>query len=249
MSAVVALWVFSVFYLLLPLIGYGAVLELGKETILAQNPAGNLAAPQLAERLGGSLLLAFIAAVAFSTILAVLSGIIIASSGAFAHDLFSNVMRKGAVSDKEELRAARIASVGIAAVALVLALGARNFNLAFMANLAFAIAASANLPTILFSIYWRRFNYTGAMWSMIGGLTAAVGLVLISPNIMGNNAIFPLTIPALVSVPFGFFCAWLGSGVGERRQPRTPEDDRTFEAVVTQSLVGTGTGSAPPVHH
>ena len=244
MSAVVALWIFSVFYLVLPVIGYGALLGVGRETILAQNPAGNLAAPQLAEKLGGTLLLAFIAAVAFSTILAVLSGIIIASSGAFAHDLYSNILRKGAVSDKEERKAARIASLGIAMVALALALGARNFNLAFMANLAFAIAASANLPTILFSIYWRRFNYTGAMWSMIGGLTASVGLVLISPNIMGSNAIFPLTIPALVSVPFGFFCAWLGSVVGERRRPRTIEDDRTFDAVVTQSLVGSQRGAA-----
>jgi cation/acetate symporter len=249
LSAVVALWIFSVFYLLLPLIGYGALLELGRDTILAANPAGNLAAPQLAEELGGALLLAFIAAVAFSTILAVLSGIIIASSGAFAHDLYSNILRKGDISDKEELKAARIASVGIAAVALVLALGARNFNLAFMANLAFAIAASANLPTILFSIYWRRFNHTGAMWSMVGGITSAVVLVILSPNIMGDGAIFPLTIPALVSVPIGFLCAWIGTLVGERSHPRTDEDDRVFDAVVTRSLVGNVSGQAQPMHH
>ena len=238
LSAVVALWIFSAFYLLLPLIGYGAFLAVGRQAVAAQNPAGNLAAPQLSEQLGGPIFLAFIAGVTFATIMAVLSGVVIASSGAFAHDLYRNVLRRGHVSDEQELKAARIATLAIALVGLVLALGARSFNLAFLAILAFALAASANLPTILFSIYWRRFNHTGAMASLVGGLAVGVGLVLISPNVMGDNAIFPLTNPALVSVPAGFLFAWLGTLVGERRQPRTEEDDRIFDAVVTRSLIG-----------
>jgi cation/acetate symporter len=145
----------------LPILGYGAAIYVGQEEVSAANPAGNLAAPQLSEALGGDLLLAFIAAVSFATLLAVMAGIVIAASGAFAHDLYTNVFRSGEATDREQFRAARISAGAICAFALLLALGAQGLNLAFLATLAFAMAASANLPAMLFTIYWSRFNLTG----------------------------------------------------------------------------------------
>lgn len=216
----------GLFFLLLPILGYGAALYVGQEEIAAANPAGNLAAPQLAEALGGNLLLAFVAAVSFATLLAVMAGIVIAASGAFAHDLYTNVFRSGQATEREQFRAARIAAGGICAFALLLALFAQGFNLAFLATLAFAMAASANLPAILLTIYWSRFNLTGALSGMIAGLASSVGLVFISPNFLGDNAIFPLTNPALISIPIGFLASYLGTILStESREGYVPYEE------------------------
>ena len=210
-SVAIAGVLMGLFFMLLPILGYGASLYVGQEEISSANPAGNLAAPQLAEALGGNLLLAIVAAVSFATLLAVMAGIVIAASGAFAHDLYTNVLRGGQATEREQFRAARIAAGGICAVGLILALGAQGFNLAFLATLAFAMAASANLPAILMTIYWRRFNLTGALSGMVAGLVASVGLVFISPNFLGESAIFPLTNPAIISIPIGFLASYLGT--------------------------------------
>jgi len=224
------------FYLMTLALGFGAAALVGSKAIAAQNAAGNTAAPQLAEALGGgpgstggAVFLAIIAAVAFATILAVVAGLTLASSSSFAHDVFANVIRHGEDTEQHEVRVARVAAVVIGAIAIVLSIFARGLNVAFLVALAFAIAASANLPTLLFSLFWRRFNTRGAVWGIYGGLISSIGLVLLSPICWGGKsatipagnatalfsktivAPFPLQNPGLVSIPVGFLFAWLGT--------------------------------------
>jgi len=210
-SALSAFFMIGFFFLTIPFIGYGAAVIVGREEITSANPAGNLAAPQLAQTLGGDVFFGFIVAVALSIIIATLAGLVIASSGAFGHDFYTNVIRGGQATQREQFVAARASGAVISVLALLIALGARDFNLAFIATLTFAVAASANLPVILLTIYWRRFNLAGAIAGMIVGLASSVGLVLIGPNVMGENAIFPLANPAIVSVPLGFLASYLGT--------------------------------------
>ncbi len=235
-SIVTATWIIGLFYLLTPILGYGAALIVGQDEIAKANPAGNLAAPQLAEVLGGPIFFAFISAVAFSTIVAVVAGLVVAASSAFAHDFYTNVVRGGEATEQEQFRAARYAAIGISVAAILLALPAESFNVAFLVALAFAVAASANVPVILLTIFWPRFNTAGAVTGMLVGLISAVVLVLLSPNVLtGPNpeppltpiipidAIFPLTSPALVSVPLGFLGCYLGTIFGGRGAERERE--------------------------
>ncbi|WP_224401731.1 cation acetate symporter [Pseudonocardia sp. ICBG1034] len=217
-SAFYGMIIFSVFFLLLPVFGYAALDIVGREQIVADSPGGNLAVARLAEMLGGNLLFAVLAGVVIATILAVLSGIAIAASGAAAHDLYTNVVKRGAVGAKQQLLMGRIAGVVLAVVAILLAFGARNLNIAFLANVAFAIAASTLTPVLVLSIYWRGFNRLGAEVAIIGGLLISLVLVALGPDVLGaGNAIFPLSIPALVSVPAAFLLAVVGSAVGRSR--------------------------------
>jgi cation/acetate symporter len=231
-----AIGLIGAFYLMTLALGFGAAALVGSKAIAAENPAGNTAAPQLAEALGGgsgsaggAVLLAVISAVAFATILAVVAGLTLASSSSFAHDIFANVLRRGQATEQDEVRVARFAAVVIGAVAIVLSIFARGLNVAFLVALAFAIAASANLPTLLFSLYWKRFNTRGAVWGIYGGLISSIGLVLLSPICWGGKsatlpagyptalfsktiaAPFPLQNPGIVSIPVGFLFAWLGT--------------------------------------
>ena len=235
-SIVTATWIIGLFYLLTPVLGYGAALIVGQDAIAKANAAGNLAAPQLAEALGGPVFFAFISAVAFATIVAVVAGLVVAASSAFAHDFYTNVFRGGEASDQEQLRAARFAAVGISVAAILLALPAESFNVAFLVALAFAVAASANVPVILLTIFWKRFNTAGAVTGILVGLISAVVLVAISPNVLtGPNPeppatpiipidyIFPLKSPALVSVPLGFLGCYLGTILGGRGAERERE--------------------------
>jgi len=235
-SIVVATWIIGLFYLLTPVLGYGAALIVGQDAISNANAAGNLAAPQLAEVLGGPIFFAFISAVAFATIVAVVAGLVVAASSAFAHDFYTNVIRGGEATQEEQFRAARYAAVGISVAAILLALPAESFNVAFLVALAFAVAASANVPVILLTIFWKRFNTTGAVTGMLVGLISAVVLVLISPNVLtGPNPappatpiipidyIFPLKSPALLSVPLGFLGCYLGTIFGGRGAERERE--------------------------
>ena len=235
-SIVVATWIIGLFYLLTPILGYGAALVVGQDAISNANAAGNLAAPQLAEALGGPIFFAFISAVAFATIVAVVAGLVVAASSAFAHDFYTNVIRGGEASQEEQFRAARYAAIGISLAAILLALPAESFNVAFLVALAFAVAASANVPVILLTIFWKRFNTTGAVTGMLVGLISAVVLVMISPNVLtGPNPappatpiipidyIFPLKSPALVSVPLGFLGCYLGTILGGRGAERERE--------------------------
>lgn len=231
-SLTTATWAFILFYALVPIAGFGAAVILGRQTIAEGDPGGNMAAPLLAQALGGNIFLAFIAAVAFIVIVATLAGINIAAAGAFGHDLYTNVFRGGEASSREQHNAARLAGILFAVIALIIALGARQFNLAFLANLAFAIAASANLPALILTIFWRKFNIAGALTGMAVGLVVTVLLVIISPNVMGENAIFPLTIPALVSVPIGFLACYVGTLLGKRTEDIVQSEDKFDEVYV-----------------
>ena len=194
-SVVWAIGIIGVFYLMTLALGFGAAALVGSAAISKQDPGGNVAAPLLAEQLGirylggdtgGAILLAVIAAVAFATILAVVAGLTLASSSSLAHDLYANVIRRGSSGERQEVQVARYAAFGIGAVAIVLAVFARSLNVAFLVAVAFAIAASANLPAIVFSLFWRRFNTRGALWGIYGGLIASVGVVLLSPICWGG---------------------------------------------------------------
>ncbi|MEU9099444.1 cation acetate symporter [Streptomyces sp. NPDC048361] len=247
-----AIGIIGAFYLMTIALGFGAAALVGPAAIKAQNPAGNTAAPQLAEYLGGGVgttggatLLAVISAVAFATILAVVAGLTLASSSSFAHDIYANVIRKGKATEKEEMRAARWATVFIGAVAILLGAFARDMNVAGLVALAFAVAASANLPTILYSLFWKRFTTQGALWSIYGGLFSSVFLVLFSPVVSGNPKTsmfkgvdfhwFPLENPGLISIPLGFLLGWIGSLLS-KEEP----DQGKYAELEVKSLTGVG---------
>lgn len=228
-SIVTATWIIGGFYLLTPIVGYGATLLVGPQAIADQDPAGNVAAPQLAFELGGPAFLGFISAVAFATIVAVVAGLVISASGAFAHDVYNNIFRNGEASEQEQFRAARIASAGVSIGSIILALLFQDLNVAFLVALAFGVAASANVPVIVLTIFWKRFNSMGAITGMLTGFIASVGLTFLSPNILGDAAIYPLEEPpAIFSVPLGFLGCFIGTLLGGRS---TEEEERVGRQV------------------
>ena len=250
-SVVWAIVLIGTFYLFTLVLGYAAAALIGADRIAAAPGGVNSAAPLLAYELGGSLLLGFIAAVAFATILAVVAGLAITASASFAHDIYGNVIKKGQATGKEELRVGKITVVVIGVVAVLGGIGAQGQNVAFLVALAFAVAASANLPTILFSLYWKRFTTRGAVWSMYGGLITAVVLIIFSPVMSGAEtsmiasadfAWFPLTNPGIVSIPVGFLLAIIGSLTESRRENREKQAEMEVRSM-------TGVGAEPPVDH
>jgi cation/acetate symporter len=236
-SVLWAIGIIGSFYLMTIALGFGAAALVGSKAIVAQSPSGNTAAPQLAQEIGriffgetgGTIILAVIAAVAFATILAVVAGLTLASSSSFAHDIYASVIKRGQAREGQEVRVARISAIVIGAVAIVLSIYAQKLNVAFLVALAFAMAASGNLPAILYSLFWRRFNTSGAVCAIYGGLLSAITLVILSPVVSGKPAgadgkslslitdpkidfsVFPLENPGLVSIPLGFFFGWLGT--------------------------------------
>ncbi|BCB80683.1 cation acetate symporter [Phytohabitans flavus] len=251
-SVLWAIGIIGTFYLFTLALGFGAAALVGGEAISAQNAAGNTAAPQLAEALGvdffggdtgGAVLLAVIAAVAFATILAVVAGLTLASSSSLAHDFYANVIKRGETSEKQEVNVARISAFVIGAVSIVLALFAQSLNVAFLVALAFAVAASGNLPAILYSLFWKRFNTAGATWAIYGGLLAAVVLVFFSPVVSGTPTSmfktadwqwFPLNNPGIISIPFGFLCGWIGTMLSKET------DEQKYAELEVRSLTGAG---------
>ena len=256
-SVVWAIWLIGGFYLLTLVLGYGAGALVGAETILNAPGGVNSAAPLLAQYLGGPLLLGFISAVAFATILAVVAGLTITAAASFAHDIYANVIQKGrkkadgspADSDPNaEVKVARRTVIVIGILAIAGGIGAQGQNVAFLVALAFAVAASANLPTILYSLFWRRFNTRGAVWSMYGGLGSAIILIVLSPVFSGSEtsmiptidiAIWPLSNPGIVSIPLGFILGWLGTITS-----RTAESRQLAAEMEVRSLTGFGAEKA-----
>jgi cation/acetate symporter len=221
---------------------------IGAERISAAPGGVNSAAPLLAFELGGSLLMGIIAAVAFATILAVVAGLAITASASFAHDIYTSVIKKGDSDPRQELKVAKITVVIIGVVSIAGGIGAQGQNVAFLVALAFAVAASANLPTILYSLYWKRFTTRGAVWSMYGGLFISVGLIIFSPVMSGTPtsmipgadfAWFPLQNPGLVSIPASFLLGFIGS-MTERRL----EDPIKQSEMEVRSLTGVGAEKA-----
>lgn len=252
-SVLWAIGIIGGFYLMTLALGFGAAALVGGDAIRAQNAGGNTAAPQLAEALGeryfggalgGSAFLAVIAAVAFATILAVVAGLTLASSSSLAHDFYANVIKKGKTTDKQEVVVARVAALGIGAVSIVLGILARNLNVAFLVALAFAVAASGNLPAILYSLFWKRFTTRGATWAIYGGLGSAVVIVFFSPVVSGTAnslfpgqdwAWFPLSNPGIISIPLGFFFGWLGTVLSKE-----PADPEKYAEMEVRALTGAG---------
>ncbi len=262
-SVLWAIGLIGTFYLFTLVLGFGAAALLsGDKADQVAASKGNLASPLLAEAVGGgagstggAVLLALISAVAFATILAVVAGLVLTSSASVAHDIYNNVIRKGTATEKEEIKVTRYAAAGIGLVAIVLAIPAQNLNIAFLVALAFAVAASANLPAIVYNMFWRRFNTRGAVWSIYGGLGSALGLVIFSPVMSGKGIVdgvnqsllpasidiswFPLENPGIVSIPLGFLFGYLGT----ISAPEPTAEDR-FTELEVRALTGAGAEQA-----
>ena len=238
-SVVWAMIIIGLFYIMTTFFGFGAASLLGPDHIAA-NGGTNMAAPELARFLGGEIFFAFICAVAFATILAVVAGLTISASTSFAHDFFANVLHHGKEQKAgEEVRVARITAFVVGALAIVIAiiLGP-SVNVAFLVGLAFAVAASANLPVMIFSLYWKRFNTAGAVTGLLVGLSSSIILILVSPDFM-KEPLFPLKNPALVSVPLGFLGAWLGTILSKEKP-----DEAKFTELMVRANTGLGAEKA-----
>jgi cation/acetate symporter len=200
------------FYLMTFVLGFGAMVLVGPDAIRAVDAGGNMAAPLLAETLGGTPFLGFIAAVAFATILAVVAGLTLSGAAALSHDLWVNVARGGHATPQEQLRVARFATIILAVIAVMLGITFKGQNVAYMVGLAFAIAASANFPALVLSIFWRRCTTAGVVSSMVLGTAATLTLIYLSPTIQvdilkHDSAAFPLRNPALITIPLAFVTA------------------------------------------
>ncbi|WP_028987760.1 solute symporter family protein [Thermicanus aegyptius] len=241
-SVVWAMIIIGAFYIMTTFLGFGAAYFVGKETIVAQDKGGNMAAPLLAQYLaggpgtvGGELFMATIAAVAFATIVAVVAGLTITASSAFAHDIYTNIIKKGKATELQQFKVARYTAFIVGAVAILIGILGKGQNVAYLVALAFAVAASANLPVILFSVYWKRFNTAGAVTGMLVGLIASVGLVILGPSVMKENALIHLANPGIISIPLGFLASIL---VTLMTKPETT--DEKYEELYVKANTGIG---------
>jgi cation/acetate symporter len=215
-SVFVATGLIGLFYLLTFILGFGAMVLVGPAAIEAVDKGGNMAAPLLAELLGGTPFLGFIAAVAFATILAVVAGLTLSGAAALSHDLWVSVVRKGRMQEDEQLRVARLATVALGILAVALGITFKGQNVAFTVSLAFAIAASANFPALVLAIFWRGYTTAGAVTSMSLGTIVTLVLIYLSPTIQVDllakeSAWFGLKNPALVTIPLSFLAGILVS--------------------------------------
>ena len=226
------------FYLLTFVLGFGATVIVGRDAITKIDAGGNMAAPLLAAAVGGTPFLGFIAAVAFATILAVVAGLALSGAATLSHDLWVNVVRHGYADEKEQLAVARVATVLLAAISIALGVIFKGQNVAFMVGLAFAIAASANFPALVLSIFWKRLTTSGAVGSMLVGTLSTVTLIWFSPTIQVDilkyeSALFPLRNPGLVTIPLSFAVA-----VGLSLARPAKRDEQQFELATQLDLGG-----------
>ncbi len=241
------------FYILTFIIGFGAiVLVMGNPQFVDAKGVllggANMAAVHLANAVGGSLMLGFISAVAFATILAVVSGLTLSGASAVSHDLYASVFRKGRVTEGAEIRMSRITTVVLGIVAILLGIVFKNVNVAFMVGLAFAIAASANFPVLLLSMLWRGLTTWGAFFGGFVGLITAVGLTVLSPGIwtavfgMTTPAPFPYTSPAIFSMPLAFLVCFVVSKLDRSRAAMA--ERAAFDAQYVRAQTGIGAEGA-----
>jgi cation/acetate symporter len=240
-SVVWAMALIGLFYVMTTFLGFGAATILTPAKIAVEN----MSAPLLAEALGGEVFFAFISAVAFATILAVVAGLTISASTSFAHDFYTNVLHHGRERrEGEEVRVARVTALVVGALAIALAIRLQSINVAFLVGLAFAVAASANLPVIVLSLFWRRFNTGGAVCGLASGLASSIALIALSPSVMGLDAaalvhhapLFPLKNPGIVSIPLGF----LGAVLGTLLTRPLPAADAAFAELSVRANTGIG---------
>ena len=256
-SVVWAMAIIGTFYILTTFLGFGAATIVGRDFI-SKNGGTNMSAPLLAQALGGEVFFGFVSAIAFATILAVVAGLTISASTSFAHDFYTNVIHRGTErSPGEEVRVARITAFVVGAIAILIAIVlGPTANVAFLVALAFAVAASANLPVMVFSIFWKRFNTTGAVGGLGTGLLASIVLILMSPSIMTidpptvtgaarhliqADPVFPLENPGIVSIPLGFLGAYVGTLLG-----REPAAEAKFTELIVRANTGLGAEKATP---
>jgi cation/acetate symporter len=242
------MFLIGAFYIMTTFLGFGAATILGRDAIGTNN---NMSAPLLAQALGGDIFFAFISAIAFATILAVVAGLTISASTSFAHDFWTNVIHKGTERKPgEEVRVARVTAfvVGVISILIAILLG-QSINVAFLVGLAFAVAASANLPVIVLSLFWKRFNTKGAVVGLATGLASSLILIILSPSIMTidpptltagrhliqSQPLFPLENPGIVSIPLGFLGAIIGTLLG-----REPEAESRFAELTVRANTGLG---------
>ena len=239
-SVVWAMVIIGLFYIMTTFLGFGAATIVGRDFI-AKNGGTNMSAPLLAQALAGDLFFAFISAIAFATILAVVAGLTISASTSFAHDFWSNVLHHGKErAPGEEVRVARVTAFVVGAISITIAiLLGPNANVAFLVALAFAVAASANLPVIVLSLFWKRFNTRGAVAGLATGLISSLVLILISPSIMKSNPIFPLENPGIISIPLGFLGALIGT-----LSAREPHAEQMFTELNVRATIGLGAEKA-----
>ncbi|HEX8869378.1 MAG TPA: cation acetate symporter, partial [Lentzea sp.] len=245
-SVVWATWMMAIFYSCTLVIGFGAMALVGTDKITGAPGGENSAAPLLAFQVGGTVLLGIVCAVAFATILAVVAGLTLTASASFAHDVYANVIKHGEADPRDEVRVARLTAVCVGVLAIAGGIAANGQNVAFLVALAFALAASANLPTLLYSMFWKRFNTRGTLWSIYGGLTSCVLLIVFSPAISGAKssvfpdadfAFFPLSNPGIVSIPLSFLAGFLGTILS--KEPADPAKQSEMEV---RGLTGIGSG-------
>lgn len=240
-SVFVATGLIGYFYILTFFIGFGAMLLVGHEAITAGgDKGGNMAAILLSDAIGGPGFMGFIAAVAFATILAVVAGLTLSGASSISHDLYINVIKKGVPDERSEVKVAKRATITLGIVAIILGLLFKGQNVAFMVGLAFAIAASANFPSLLLSITWRNFTTRGAVWSIVTGSVLSLVLIILSPTVWvdlfhNSSAVFPLKNPALVSLPAAFIAGYVGSKLSSEPAAALKYDD---EKVRTHLGVG-----------
>jgi cation/acetate symporter len=243
-SVVWCSWSMFIFYLGILVVGYGATALVGSDAILKAPGGENSAAPLLAFHIGGGVLLGIVAAVAFATILAVVAGLTLAASASFAHDVYANVIRRGEADPRSEVRVARLTALAIGFLAILGGIVANGQNVAFLVSLALALAASANLPTMIYTLYWKRFNTSGTLWSIYGGLVSCLVLIVFSPAVSGTSTSifpgvdfhwFPLSNPGIVSIPLSFLCGYLGTVFS-----RTPADPDKQAEMEVRALTGIG---------
>jgi cation/acetate symporter len=257
-SVVWAMVLIGAFYIMTTFLGFGAATIVGPDYIKGHGGT-NMSAPLLAQALAGNVFFAFISAIAFATILAVVAGLTISASTSFAHDFWTNVIHGGEERKPgEEVLVARISAFVVGAISIFLAIKLQTINVAFLVGLAFAVAASANLPVIVLSIFWRRFNTAGAVTGLAVGLLASIGLICISPSIMTIDpptvtgaarhliqakAIFPLENPGILSIPLGFLAAVIATLVTHE-----PSSETKFNELLVRSNTGLGAEKATATH-
>ena len=238
-----------------------AIMGLAAITIIGTNPqyfeggqiggkligGNNMPAMHLAHVVGGNLLLGFLSAVAFATILAVVAGLALAGASAISHDLYANVIRKGQATEAEEIRVSKSSSLALGVVAVLLGIAFEKQNVAFMVGLAFGVAASCNFPVLILSMYWKGLTTRGAIWGSIAGLISAVSIVVLSKAVwvvvLGNkDPIFPYEQPAIFSMPIAFFMAWLGSVTDS--SARAAQEKEAFNDQYVRAQTGFGAAGA-----
>jgi cation/acetate symporter len=245
-SVLYATGLIGYFYVIIPIVGFGASVLVGRDFIARMDKGGNMAAPLLGELLGGTPFLGFIAAVAFATILAVVAGLTLAGASAYSHDIYVSVIKGGRATEDQQVRAAKIATVVFGVVAVALGILFKGQNVAFMVGLAFAIAASANFPALLLSITWKRFSTQGAVWSILVGAATSTGMILLSPTVWGEvlghldaagkpYGILPIKNPAIFSMAAAFAVGIVVSLLAPEK-----ESQERFEVEKVRTYLGVG---------